>query len=321
MHVDSKEIFMLREDIHRSCDRRAVTEKVICMRAREPADISLNLSYSVLSIKCLRWGDCIQQSVNLSEFLYWNTNCLQWPVRDGQGKWFTHLVPVEGRSDKIQKMWRLRLVKLRCSWEFWQIGTSRRSSCSICHQVTQTHLGQLFWKVFLPRKVIKHWKKCPGRLGSLSPWRYPKFNECDPKQHGLTLKLDQIWNWPRLEAVGACTQGNPEVLSNLSFSVIPSSKKQSKWIHGLQSSVTGTWGLKEMLVAAKRKIGGLLEGCGWAAAFRNVEFKAAARHAKQMTKGRKWLETKKMHCLKNKTLFLTDYSSWAVFPGYTAGDF
>lgn len=61
---------MLREDIHRSCDRRAVTEKVICMRVREPVDISLNLSYSVFSIKYLRWGDCDEQSVNLSEFLY-----------------------------------------------------------------------------------------------------------------------------------------------------------------------------------------------------------------------------------------------------------
>lgn len=52
-------------------------------------------------------------------------------------------------------------------------------------------------------------------------------------------------------------------------------------------------------MAAKRKIGGLLEKCSWVAAFRKVKFKAAARHAKQMTKGRKWLENKKMHCLKN----------------------
>lgn len=113
MHIDSKEIFMLREYIHRSCDRRAVTEKVICMRAREPVDIFLSLSYPVFSIKYLRWRDCDEQSVNLSEFPYWNTNCLQWPVRDGQGKWFTHLFSVEGRSDKMQKMWGLRLVLLR----------------------------------------------------------------------------------------------------------------------------------------------------------------------------------------------------------------
>lgn len=31
-------------------------------------------------------------------------------------------------------------------------------------------------KNLFTRRVVKHWKTCPGRLGNLSPWRYSKLN-------------------------------------------------------------------------------------------------------------------------------------------------
>lgn len=31
-------------------------------------------------------------------------------------------------------------------------------------------------KNLFTKEIIKHWKRCPGRLGNVSPWRYSKLN-------------------------------------------------------------------------------------------------------------------------------------------------